>query len=132
MALPAHPHALSRLGPGGAGQVASQIQAVSGPDGEFTQHVAAGKACLLSHAQPLRAHGADLRRAGAGRHSLQGMVRLARPGGTPAPEVARANAALRAALAQKDVIDGVAVMGLEAKSSSAQELATQLKECCDR
>jgi len=47
------------------------------------------------------------------------------PGGTPSPVTARANGALAKALAQKDVIDGVAVMGLEAKSSSAQELATE-------
>lgn len=44
----------------------------------------------------------------------------------------RANAALAAALATKDVIDGVAVMGLEAKSSSVQELATLLRESHDR
>jgi tripartite-type tricarboxylate transporter receptor subunit TctC len=54
------------------------------------------------------------------------------PGGTPAPAIARANAALAKALAQKDVIDGVATMGLEAKSSSAQELATLLKTSYDR
>ncbi len=35
----------------------------------------------------------------------------------------RANEALRTALAQKDVIDGLAVMGLEVKSSTPQELA---------
>ena len=37
--------------------------------------------------------------------------------------IQRANAALRAALAAQDVIDGIAVMGLEAKSSTPQELA---------
>ncbi len=54
------------------------------------------------------------------------------PGGTPAPVVTRANEALRVALAQKDVIDGLAVMGLEVKSSTPQELATLLKESYDR
>ena len=44
----------------------------------------------------------------------------------------RANAALRAALAQKDVVDGLAVMGLEAKSSTPEELATLLKTSYDR
>ena len=44
----------------------------------------------------------------------------------------RANEALRAALAQKDVIDGLAVMGLEVKSSTPQELAALLKESYDR
>ena len=54
------------------------------------------------------------------------------PGGTPAPVVMRANEALRAALAQKDVVEGLAVMGLEARSSTPQELATLLKESYDR
>jgi tripartite-type tricarboxylate transporter receptor subunit TctC len=44
----------------------------------------------------------------------------------------RANEAIRAALAKKDVVDGLAVMGLEAKSSTPQELATLLKESYDR
>ncbi len=54
------------------------------------------------------------------------------PGGTQAPVVNRANEALRAALAQKDVIDGLAVMGLEVKSSTPQELGALLKESYDR
>jgi tripartite-type tricarboxylate transporter receptor subunit TctC len=45
-----------------------------------------------------------------------------------APDVVqRANAALRVALADKEVVDGLAVMGLEAKSSSPAELAAMLK-----
>ena len=32
----------------------------------------------------------------------------------------------------KDVVDGLAVMGLEAKSSTPQELATLLRESYDR
>ena len=44
----------------------------------------------------------------------------------------RANEALRVALAQKDVIDGLAVMGLEVKSSTPQELGALLKESYDR
>jgi len=54
------------------------------------------------------------------------------PGGTPAPVVQKINTALRAALAQKDVADGLAVMGLEATSSTPQELAKLLKESYDR
>jgi tripartite-type tricarboxylate transporter receptor subunit TctC len=54
------------------------------------------------------------------------------PGGTPAPVVQKINTALRAALAQKDVVDGLAVMGLEAISSTPQELAKNLKESYDR
>ena len=36
------------------------------------------------------------------------------------------------ALAQKDVVDGIAVMGLEAKSSTPQELGTLLKSSYDQ
>jgi tripartite-type tricarboxylate transporter receptor subunit TctC len=46
--------------------------------------------------------------------------------------VQRVNTALRTALEQKDVIDGLAVMGLEVKSSTPQELAILLKESYDR
>jgi tripartite-type tricarboxylate transporter receptor subunit TctC len=54
------------------------------------------------------------------------------PGGTPAPIVQRMNAALRTALAQRDVVDGLAVMGLEATSSTADQLAARLRESYDR
>ena len=46
--------------------------------------------------------------------------------------VQRANTALRTALEQKDVIDGLAVMGLEATSSTPDQLATLLKQSYDR
>jgi len=41
--------------------------------------------------------------------------------------VNRANAVLRTALALKDVVDGLAVMGLEAMSSTPEDLAARLK-----
>jgi len=116
--------------------LAGQIQAVSGPIGEFTQHVAAGKARLLGVSGATRSRFAP----NVPTFVEQGLKDLVfsewfgffAPGGTPAPVVERANAALRTALATQPVIDGVAVMGLEAKSSSAQELATLLKESYDR
>jgi tripartite-type tricarboxylate transporter receptor subunit TctC len=54
------------------------------------------------------------------------------PGGTPAPVVQHVNTALRAALAQKDVVDGLAVMGLETTSSTPEQLAKLLRESYDR
>ncbi len=60
------------------------------------------------------------------------IIRSPDDSGTPAPVVMRANEALRAALAQKDVIDGLAVMGLEVKSSTPQELGALLKSSYDR
>jgi tripartite-type tricarboxylate transporter receptor subunit TctC len=116
--------------------VAGQVQAVSGPVGEFTQQVSAGKARFLG------VSGAERRRFAPGVPTFaeQGYKDLVfsewfgffAPGGTPAPVVQKINTALRAALAQKDVVDGLAVMGLEAISSTPQELAKNLKESYDR
>ena len=50
------------------------------------------------------------------------------PPNTPAPIVARLNAAMKNALAQKDVIDGLAGFGLEAQSSTPAELTELLKK----
>ncbi len=49
------------------------------------------------------------------------------PGGTPAPVVARFNAAIREALAQQAVKDRLAAAGAEAVSSTPEELATYLR-----
>ena len=116
--------------------IGGQIQAVSGPIGEFIQHVNAGKCRFLGVTGPTRSRFTPT----VPTFAEQGYKDLVfsewfgffAPGGTPAPVVLRANGALRAALAQKDVIDGLAVMGLEVKSSTPQELATLLKESYDR
>ena len=116
--------------------VAGQIQAVSAPVGEFTQQANAGKIRFLGVSGATRSRFAP----DVPTFAEQGYKDLVfsewfgffAPGGTPAPVVMRANEALRKALAQKDVIDGLAVMGLEVKSSTPQELATLLKESYDR
>ena len=116
--------------------VAGQVQAVSGPVGEFTQQVNAGKARFLGVSGATRSRFAP----GVPTFAEQGYKDLVfsewfgffAPGGTPVPVVQRVNDALRAALAQKDVIDGLAVMGLEAASSTPAELAALLKESYDR
>ena len=48
------------------------------------------------------------------------------PGKAPADVVQRADAALRIALADEQTVDGPAVMGLDARSSSPAELAALL------
>ena len=116
--------------------IGGQIQAVSGPVGEFTQQVAAGKARFLGVSGATRSRFAP----NVPTFAEQGYKDLVfsewfgffAPGGTPAPVVMRANEALRAALARKDVIDGLAVMGLEMKSSTPQELGALLKTSYDR
>jgi len=113
-----------------------QVQAVSAPVGEFIQQVAAGKIRLLgvSGAQRSRFE------PNVPTYVEQGLKDMAfsewfgffAPGGTPPAVVQRANSALRAALASQDVIDGVAVMGLEVASSTPEELAALLKASYDR
>ncbi len=116
--------------------VAGQIQAVSAPVGEFTQQVNVGKIRYLGVSGAARSRFAP----GVPTFAEQGYKDLVfsewfgffAPSGTPAATVDRANAVLRTALAQKDVVDGIAVMGLEAKSSTPHELATLLRESHDR
>ena len=55
-----------------------------------------------------------------------------RTGGTPESVIQRANGALRTALASQDVIDGLAVMGLEVASSTPAELTALLKAMSTR
>ena len=90
--------------------VAGQLQAVSAPIGEFTQQVNAGKARFLGVSGAERSHFVP----GVPTFAEQGYKDLVfsewfgffAPGGTPAPVVQKINTALRAALAQKDVVDG--------------------------
>jgi tripartite-type tricarboxylate transporter receptor subunit TctC len=110
--------------------IGGQLPAVCGPIGEFTQHVAAGKCRLIA------ATGMSRNRFAPDTPTLveQGLRDMAfsewfgffLPGKAPADVVQRANTALRAALADKETIDGLAVMGLEAKSSTPGELAALL------
>jgi tripartite-type tricarboxylate transporter receptor subunit TctC len=116
--------------------VAGQLQAVSAPVGEFTQQANAGKIRYLGVSGATRSRFAP----NVPTYAEQGYKDLVfsewfgffAPGGTSPDVVNRANAVLRTALAQKDVVDGIAVMGLEAKSSTPQELGTLLKSSYDQ
>ncbi|WP_088280439.1 Bug family tripartite tricarboxylate transporter substrate binding protein [Ideonella sp. A 288] len=110
--------------------IGGQVQAVSGPVGEFTQHVAAGKCRLIATSGTKRSKFAP----GVATFTEQGLKDMAfsewfgfyLPGKANVDVVFRANQALRAALAEKDVIDGLELMGLEARASSPSELAAML------
>jgi tripartite-type tricarboxylate transporter receptor subunit TctC len=54
------------------------------------------------------------------------------PGKAPAEVVQKVNLAIRTALADKDVVAGLAAMGLEARSSTPAELAALLKADGDK
>jgi tripartite-type tricarboxylate transporter receptor subunit TctC len=122
--------------PAVADLVAGQLQAVSAPVGEFTQQVNAGKIRYLGVSGAARSRFAPT----VPTFAEQGFSDLVfsewfgffAPGGTPAAVVDRANAVLRTALARQDVVEGLALMGLEAKSSTPAELADLLKTSHDR
>ena len=108
-----------------------QIAAVSAPVGEFLPHLSGGKVRLLATS------GAARNKFVPGTPTLveQGFKDLVfgewfafyLPGKAAPDVVQKANAAVRAALADKDVVSGLAAMGLEAQSSSPAELAALLK-----
>ncbi|MES2186200.1 MAG: Bug family tripartite tricarboxylate transporter substrate binding protein [Pseudomonadota bacterium] len=116
--------------------VAGQIPAVSGPVGEFIQYVQAGKCRLLATS------GAKRSRFTPSVPTLveQGYKDLAYnewfgfflPAKTAPDTVLHLNTAIRAALAQQDVIDGLAAMGLEAQATSPQQLAAMLQSDTER
>ncbi len=116
--------------------IGGQIAAVSGPVGEFTQHVAAGKCRLIATSGDRRSRFAP----DTPTYAEQGHKELVfrewfgffLPGKPEAAVVQRANVALRAALADKDTVDGLATMGLEAASSTPAELAALLKADTER
>ena len=113
-----------------------QLQAVSGPVGEFTQHLASGKCRLLATS------GAKRNRFAPTISTLteQGMKDMAfsewfgfyLPAKASPETMQKLNAAIRGALSQPDVIDGLGQMGLEAQGSTPAELGAMLKADTER
>lgn len=116
--------------------VGGQIQAVSGPVGEFTQQVAAGKCRLLATTGAQRSKFAPsvptLLEQGLKDMAFNEWFGFFLPAKAAPEVVQRANAALRVALAEREVVEGLEVMGLEAKSSTPTELAAMLKADTER
>jgi tripartite-type tricarboxylate transporter receptor subunit TctC len=108
------------------------IAAVSGPIGDITQHLATGKIRILATSGSKRNRFAPE----VPTYAEQGFKELTHSEWfafflppKSAPElVARMNGALKAALASKDVVDGLATFGLEAMSNSPAELAELLRQ----
>jgi tripartite-type tricarboxylate transporter receptor subunit TctC len=113
-----------------------QVSAVSGPVGEFLQHLASGKARLIATSGAARNKFAPT----VPTFAEQGFKDLVfnewfafyLPAKTPAEVVNKLSGAIKAALASPEVIDGLAQMGLEAKSSTPAELAALLKRDTER
>jgi tripartite-type tricarboxylate transporter receptor subunit TctC len=108
-----------------------QIPAVSGPIGDLTQHLASGRVRILATSGARRNRFAPE----VPTYSEQGFAELQHSEWfgfflppRAAPElVTRVNAALRTALADKNVVDGLATFGLEAMASSPAEFAALLR-----
>ena len=108
-----------------------QIAAVSGPIGEFTQHVAAGKCRLLASSGAKRSQFAP-NTPTLIEQGLKGFVYdewfgFYVPAKTPLDIITRLNAAMHVALAAPETVNGLAMMGLVAQSSTPAELAARLK-----
>ena len=116
--------------------IGGQIASVSGPVGEFLQHLPGGKVRLLATSGATRSRFAP----GVATYAEQGFKDIVfdewfgffMPAKVPAEALNRAAAAIRAALAAPDVIEGLAQMGLEARPSTPAELAALLKRDSER
>ena len=111
--------------------IGGQIAAVSGPTGEFTQHVATGKCRLLSTSGPKRSkftpNTPTLLEQGFKDMAFTEWFGFFLPAKTPQDIVQRLNTSIREALASKDVIDGLALSYLEVMPTSPTQLAALLK-----
>ena len=116
--------------------IGGQIAAVSGPIGEFTQHVTAGKCRLLAASGAKRSQFAPntptLIEQGIKDFVFNEWFGFYLPAKTPNDILMRLNAALRTALAAPETVNGLATMGLEAQSSTPAELAARLKADTDK
>lgn len=108
------------------------ISAVSGPIGDITQHLPTGKIRILGVSGAKRSRFAPdvptFAEQGVKDVTHSEWFAFLLPARTPAEVVNRMNAALKVALAQKDVVDGLAGFGLEAMSSTPAELTDLLKK----
>jgi tripartite-type tricarboxylate transporter receptor subunit TctC len=100
------------------------------------QHVAAGKCRLLATTGAQRSKFAPtvptLVEQGLKDMAFSEWFGFYLPAKAPAEVVQRANAALRQALAEREVIEGLELMGLESKSSTPAELGAMLKADSER
>ena len=109
-----------------------QISAVSGPIGDLTQHLPSGKVRILGVSGAKRNRFAPdvptLIEQGLKDMVFSEWFAFFLPAKTPQEVVARLNASLKAALASKEIVEGLNGFGLEAMSSTPAELAALLKK----
>lgn len=109
-----------------------QISAVSGPIGDLTQHLPSGKVRILGVSGTKRNRFAPdvptLIEQGLKDMAFSEWFAFFLPAKTPQDVVARLNASLKAALASKEIVEGLNGFGLDAMSSTPAELAALLKK----
>lgn len=111
--------------------IGGNISAVSAPIGEFTPHVVAGKVRVLGISSTKRSRFAP----NVPTFEEQGIKDMVHsecsafflPPNAPPEVVARASAAMKAALGSQEVIDGLGTFGLQASWSSPAELGELVK-----
>jgi len=108
------------------------LSAVSGPVGEFAQHIATGKCRLIATSGAKRSKFAPavptMTEQGLKDMVFSEWFGFYLPAKAEGSRVRHANAALRAALAAPEVVQGLEAIGLESRSSSPEELAALLKK----
>lgn len=116
--------------------VGGQIAAVSAPVGEFLPHLPGGKLRILATSGATRSRFtpqvATLAEQGYKSLVYGEWHGFFLPGNASAAVVTQANAEIRKALGAKEVVDGLAAMGLEVRASSPDELAAALKADLER
>ena len=113
-----------------------QIAAVSGPSGDFAPHVASGKVRVIGTSGPRRGKFTPniptLQEQGFKDMAFTEWFGFFLPAKVSPEVVTRLNAAIRAALASQDVIDGLASLYLEPLPTSPAQLAGMLKADTER
>ena len=122
--------------PGVTDVVGGQIAAMVTPSGDFIANHKAGKLRLIATSgkqrSPFSPEVATFAEQGFPELTTEEWFGFYAPARTPASVVAAANAAIRAAIKEKSVIDSLAVVGLIAQSSTPEEMAASQKAEFDR
>ncbi|RUP25295.1 MAG: twin-arginine translocation signal domain-containing protein [Curvibacter sp.] len=122
--------------PGVTDLVGGQIAAMLTPSGDFIANAKAGKLRILATSgekrSPFLPDVATFAEQGFADLTTEEWFGFYAPAKTPAPVIAAANAAINAALKDKTVIDSLALVGLIAQGSTAEEMGRSQKHEFER
>ncbi len=122
--------------PGVTDVVGGQIAAMVTPSGDFIANHKAGKLRLLATSgkarSPFSPEVPTLAEQGFAELTTEEWFGFYAPAKTPAAQIAAAHAAINAAIKEKSVVDSLAVVGLIAQGSTAEEMARSQRADTDR